>query len=257
MDRCPSRSELWSTSSFARPLRGQESAAHAGYGVEWLFRIRRHQAQGDFGAGKTPFRRTAAMARLEAALLVADGPLSVRRLVQCAMLADVPETRKLIDQLNLAYDQTRSVFRIERVATGYRLLTRPKFAAWLDRLHQRQAELRLSPPAMETLCIIAYRQPVTRADIEAVRGVQSSEMIRQLMERNLVRITGEDDTLGRPYLYGTTRGFLEMFGITVLDELPMAKLLRPQTLAAATVVGDPEGDEVTASEPPRDAAEAA
>lgn len=167
------------------------------------------------------------MARLEAALLVANGALSTRKLTSTAMLADTKEALTLIDQLNVAYDQSRSAFRIERIAAGYQMLTRPKFAPWLDRLHERQTRLKLSPPAMETLAIIAYRQPITRADIEAVRGVASTEMLKQLMERNLVRITGEDDSLGRPYLYGTTRHFLEHFGLRNTSDLPMADQLRP------------------------------
>lgn len=179
-----------------------------------------------FGAGANRFRRTPKMARLEAALLVAEQALSTRKLLQHAKLADVKEVRALIDQLNIAYDERRTAFRIERVATGYQLLTRPKFAPWLDKLHQRQARLKLSAPMMETLSIVAYRQPITRADIEAVRGVQTAEMLKQLMERGLIRIVGEDDSLGRPYLYGTTRQFLESFGLTSLDEMPLAETLR-------------------------------
>lgn len=167
------------------------------------------------------------MARLEAALLVANGALSTRKLTSTSMLADAKEALMLIDQLNFAYDQSRSAFRIERVAAGYQMLTRPKFAPWLDRLHQRQTRIKLSSPAMETLAIVAYRQPITRADIEAVRGVSSTEMLKQLMERNLVRITGEDDSLGRPYLYGTTRHFLEHFGLRNTSDLPMTEQLRP------------------------------
>jgi segregation and condensation protein B len=172
------------------------------------------------------------MARVEAALLVADGALSTRKLAQFAMLADAAEARTLIDQLNVAYDQSRSAYRIERVATGYQMLTRPKFAPWLDKLHERQARLKLSAPAMETLAIVAYRQPITRADVEAVRGVASTEMLKQLMERGLVRITGEDDSLGRPYLYGTTRQFLELFGLRNTADLPLADQLRADKSAA-------------------------
>jgi segregation and condensation protein B len=214
-------------------------------GFKWHLGCRRRQPTDAFGVGPVPFRRTPALARLEAALLVAEGPLSLRRLAQCALLADVAEVRRSIDQLNVAYDSVRCVFRIERVANGYQLLTRSKFATWLDRLHQRQAHLKLSPPALETLCIIAFRQPVTRADVEAIRGVQSSEMIKQLMERSLVRITGEENTLGRPYLYGTTKKFLEVFGLTRLDELPMVDLLRPQipnVTGVETDEADEEGD---------------
>lgn len=209
----------------------RSSAGTLGAAWNWcFFRLRRKADDGDrFGSGPVPFRRTPKMARVEAALLVADGALSTRKLAQFAMLADSGEARTLIDQLNVAYDQTRSAFRIERVATGYQMLTRPKFAPWLDKLHERQARLKLSAPAMETLAIIAYRQPITRADIEAVRGVASAEMLKQLMERGLVRITGEDDSLGRPYLYGTTRLFLELFGLRSTADLPMADQLRVQT----------------------------
>lgn len=173
-------------------------------------------------------RRNAKMARLEAVLFVADTPLSPRRLSQLATLADATEARTLIHKLNAAFEQASTPFRIERVAAGYRLLTLPQFAFWLGKLHHREADLKLSPPAMETLTIVAYRQPITRADVEAIRGVQCSEMIKQLMERGLVRIGGEDHSLGRPFLYETTRKFLETFGLRDLEELPLAaKLRRP------------------------------
>lgn len=166
------------------------------------------------------------MARLEAALFVADSALSAKKLSQIAVLADVRETLDLIEQLNVAYDGGRSPFRIEQVAAGFRLLTRSELSPWLDRVHERQARLKLSPPVLETLAIIAYRQPCTRAEVESVRGVQSAELIKQLMERNLVRVCGEDDSLGRPYLYGTTRLFLETFGLTDLKDLPWSERLR-------------------------------
>ena len=170
--------------------------------------------------------RTAKMARVEAVLLVSNGPQSVRRLMKLATLADVAETRRLIDRLNLAYDRDGSAFRIERVASGYRLLTQPLFAFWLGKIHHRQAELKLSPPALETLAIVAYRQPLTRSEIESVRRVQCADMLKHLMDRNLVRIAGEDNSLGRPFLYETTRQFLELFGLTDLDRLPQADVLR-------------------------------
>ncbi|MCA9024171.1 MAG: SMC-Scp complex subunit ScpB [Planctomycetaceae bacterium] len=206
--------------------RASESSADA---WRWnYFRSERYPESCDaFGSGPCAFRRTPKMARLEAALLVANGAISTRKLTNVAMLADTTEVLTLIDQLNVAYDQSRSAFRIERVATGFQMLTRPKFAPWLDRLHNRQTHLKLSAPAMETLAIVAYRQPITRADIEAIRGVASTEMLKQLMERNLVRIAGEDNSLGRPYLYGTTRHFLEHFGLRNTSDLPLADQLRP------------------------------
>ena len=166
------------------------------------------------------------MARIEAVLLVSDVALSAKRLAQLATLADVSEAKQLIEKLNLAYDLDRSAFRIEPVASGFRLLTRPVYSFWLGKLHQRQAELRLTPPALETLAIVAYRQPITRADIEKVRRVNCTDMLKHLMDRSLVRIGGEDDSLGRPFLYETTRQFLELFGLRSLDALPMAESLR-------------------------------
>jgi len=173
--------------------------------------------------------RSPKLARVEATLLVSDAPLSLRRLVQLATLADPAEAKTLIEQLNLAYDRDGTPFRVERVASGYRLLTQPQFAFWLGKVHQRQADLKLSPPALETLAIVAYRQPVTRAEIESIRRVQSADLLKQLMERSLVRICGEENSLGRPFLYGTTRQFLELFGLRDLDDLPNASSLRKQT----------------------------
>jgi segregation and condensation protein B len=168
--------------------------------------------------GHSAHRRTPRQARVEAALLVADGALSARRIAQCAALLDAGEAKEAVDELNAAYDATGTAFRIERVGAGYQMLTRPIYARWLDRVHHRQERLKLS--------IVAYRQPITRADVEAVRGVAAAEMLKQLMERGLVKIVGEDDSLGRPYLYGTTRQFLEAYGLRSLDDMPLAESLR-------------------------------
>lgn len=171
--------------------------------------------------------RTAAEVRVEAVLIAADGPLTPRRIAQHAMLPDAADAKRAIDRLNAAYDRDGTAFRVERVAAGYRLLTRPEVAPWLDRIHRRSDRLKLSPPALETLTIVAYRQPCTRADVEQIRGVQSAEMLKHLMERGLVRIAGEHDSLGRPYLYETTKPFLELFGLRTLADLPRAAELRP------------------------------
>ncbi len=186
--------------------------------------------------------RTPKMARIEAALLVSDGPLTARRVAQLATLADLQEARRLIDRLNVAYDRDNTAFRIERVASGYRLLTRPQYAFWLGKLHHRQAELKLSPPALETLAIVAYRQPMTRAEVESIRRVQCADMLKHLMDRGLVRIAGEEDTLGRPFLYETTRQFLELFGLKDLDDLPQAVTLRKSRASTAPAADATEDD---------------
>lgn len=170
--------------------------------------------------------RTPKMARLEAVLLVSETPQPARKLAQLATLVDSAEVHHLVERLNEAYDRAGCAFRIEKLASGYQLLTRPDYAPWLQRLHQRSSDIKLSPPALETLVIIAYRQPITRADLEALRGVQCADIIKQLMDRGLVRIAGEDNSLGRPFLYETTKKFLELFGLQSLDDLPRAREFR-------------------------------
>ncbi|WP_437201368.1 SMC-Scp complex subunit ScpB [Planctomicrobium sp. SH664] len=209
---------------------GLSSAKPLSNGFHWRW-LRGRTASKRIEAADSAFSRSPKLARLEAALFVADGAMTAKRLAQVATLEDAREASQLVEQLNAAYDAEHSAFRIEKVAAGFQLLTRPQLASWLDRVHQRQSQLKLSPPMLETLSIIAYRQPCTRADVEAVRGVQAAEIIKQLLERNLIRVTGEDDSLGRPYLYGTTRQFLEMFGLSSLDELPMSERMRKRPAA--------------------------
>ncbi len=189
--------------------------------------------------------RSSKHARLEAVLFVADAPLSAKKIADAAKLIDAEQTRSLIDELNLLYDAEQSPFRVEQIASGYQLLTRPEYSQWLDRIHHRNIELKLSPPALETLTIIAYRQKITRADIEAIRGVQSSEVIKQLMERQLIRIGGEEDSLGRPYLYETTKFFLQYLGIRRIEQLPNYSQLREQMVEKKAV---DETDSVEQSE---------
>ncbi len=169
-------------------------------------------------------------ARLEAVLFVADSPLSAKKIADAAKLIDANQARELIDELNRLYDAEQCPFRVEQIASGYQLLTRPEYSQWLDKIHHRNIELKLSPPALETLTIIAYRQKITRADIEAIRGVQSSEVIKQLVDRQLSRIGGEEDSLGRPYLYETTKYFLQYLGIRRIEQLPNYSQLREQML---------------------------
>jgi segregation and condensation protein B len=170
------------------------------------------------------------LARLEAVLFLAKEPLHARKLAKLANLADGTQVRTLAGRLNDLYDRACRAFRVEEVAGGLQLRTRAQFGTWLRRLGHVSPELRLSAPAMETLSIVAYRQPVLRADIEAVRGVACGEILRQLMEKELVRVAGRSEELGRPYLYGTTRRFLEVFGLRSLDELPRAEVFRESSL---------------------------
>ena len=137
------------------------------------------------------------------------------------------DARRLLRKLQALYERDGTAFQVEELAGGFQLLTRPVFHAWLARLRRTGSELRLSPAARETLAIVAYRQPIMRADIEGIRGVQCGEMLRQLMEKGLIRIAGRHDSLGRPVLYGTTKKFLQVFGLKSLRDLPLVDQLRP------------------------------
>ena len=166
----------------------------------------------------------AKQARVLAVLFLAKEPLPSRKLSQYSNLADGTEARTLVTRLNRQLDSQGRAFRIESVAGGYQMVTRPKFSKWLRRLEYVPGEVRLSAPAMETLAVVAYRQPVLRADVEAIRGVSCGEILSQLLNRDLVRIGGRSEELGRPYLYNTTKRFLQLFGLRSLDDLPLADL---------------------------------
>lgn len=177
----------------------------------------------EVGGGHRPsgeLARDAAVAAVEAALFLADEPLSLRKLAALAGLADAAAARRGVARLAELLAKDGSAFAVEELAGGYQLLTRPEFHPWVARLRQGAAAPPLGAAAREVLTIIAYRQPVTRADIEAIRGVGAADALRQLVERGLVRIAGRDDSLGRPVLYETTRRFLQAFGLRSLKDLP-------------------------------------
>jgi len=188
--------------------------------------------------------RDARLARVEAALFAADEPLPARRLAQVAGVPDASAARRLVRKLQELYDTDGTAFQLEELAGGFQLLTRPEYHRWLARLRRGHQDVRLSGAARETLAIIAYRQPIMRADIEAIRGVHCGETLRLLMEKGLVRIAGRHESLGRPVLYGTTKKFLQVFGLKNLKDLPQAEELKPPPkkepiTAAAPETGNP------------------
>lgn len=131
-----------------------------------------------------------------------------------------------VETLNKAYAATGRSFRIETIAGGYRLMTLPAFAPAVAAFHRSRASAKLSRAAVETLAIIAYKQPITRAHLEAIRGVNCGEVLRSLMDRRLVTIKGRAEELGRPILYGTSKEFLDAFGLASLKDLPSATELQ-------------------------------
>ena len=161
--------------------------------------------------------------RVEALIFSSERPISESRMKTVLGIEDEDATKQIkasIESLNESYDKNACSFRIERVAGGYRPLTREEFAPLVTRLHAERQQQKLSQAALETLSIIAYRQPVMRAEIEVIRGVACGEVLRSVMEKRLVKIVGRAEELGRPMLYGTTRDFLNIFGLASLDDLP-------------------------------------
>jgi segregation and condensation protein B len=171
-------------------------------------------------AANDPNSRDGRLARVEAAMFLADEPLSARKIAIVASLADAGEARRLIARLRELYDADATAFQIEEIAGGYQLLTRPAYRPWLLRAQRAGDEVRLTPAALETLAVVAYRQPIARADVEAIRGVGCGELLTHLMEKGLIKIVGRHESLGRPVLYGTTKKFLQAFGLGSLRDLP-------------------------------------
>ena len=160
---------------------------------------------------------------LEALLFSTHHPLTAGRLAELVEYESTKPIRKAIQDLNKQYESSGRCFRVEQVAGGYQLLTLPEFGDALKRLHQKEIDAKLTKAALETLAIIAYKQPILRADIEAIRGVACGETIRSLMEKHLVKIAGRAEEPGRPILYGTTKRFLELFGLNSLKDLPQSE----------------------------------
>lgn len=133
-----------------------------------------------------------------------------------------------IEHLNTGYESAARSFRIQRVAGGYRVMTLPEYSGVLERFHGKRERHGVSRAALETLAIIAYKQPITRASLEAIRGVACGEVLRSLIERRLVTIVGRAEELGRPMLYGTTKSFLETFGLASVKDLPAPDEFRPR-----------------------------
>jgi segregation and condensation protein B len=166
---------------------------------------------------------------LEALIFATDEPLSLRQLQDLLdYLGETDRPRTLnsdviqscIDYLNREYESQGRTFRITRIAGGYQFATLPEYGIWLGRLVRERSKRKLSVSALESLAVIAYKQPVTKPEVEAIRGVNADYVLRTLMERNLVSIVGRAATPGRPVLYGTTREFLKHFGLNDLSDLP-------------------------------------
>lgn len=176
---------------------------------------------------------------VEGLLFASDAPLEPERIRDVLDLESVEDARALVGALRERYEREARVFQIAEVAGGYRMVTRPELAPWLVRLARARTRVRLSRAALEALAIVAYKQPVSRPEIDAVRGVNSEGVLENLLERRLVRIAGRKDAPGRPYLFETTREFQVAFGLRDLDDLPKVEgdLVLPD-LAASEASAD-------------------
>src|SRR6266545_7812812 len=189
---------------------------------------------------------------IEALLFSAQKPLSIREITTAIKTADdelspnefsrvrEAEVAAALEQLKIEYVEQQRAFQLVEKAEGWQLATDTQYAQWVRQLFPATKPARLSAPALETLAIIAYRQPITRADVEAVRGVNIDGVLQTLMERGLVKIAGRAEIPGRPLLYETTQFFLDHFGLRTLDELPNAEELRRRYLPVAQSVAAPE-----------------
>ena len=190
---------------------------------------------------------------IEALLFSAQKPLSIREITTAIKGAQdesssnefsrvrEAEVAAALEQLKLEYVEQQRAFQLVEKAEGWQLATESQYAQWVRQLYPAPKPARLSAPALETLAIIAYRQPITRADVEAVRGVNIDGVLQTLMERGLVKIAGRAEIPGRPLLYETTQFFLDHFGLRNLDELPNVEELRRQNLPVAPRAVAPSG----------------
>lgn len=157
---------------------------------------------------------------VEAVLFASDEPLTAAEIARADESLNEDRVEAALAVLKSAYDESKRAFELREVAGGHQVTTRPEFAAYLERFDTVAKPTRLSGPALEALAIVAYRQPISRIEIEYVRGVNSSGVIRTLLDRELLHVAGRGEGVGRPVLYGTTRRFMEHFGFASLDDLP-------------------------------------
>ena len=155
---------------------------------------------------------------LEAILFAASEPISTEQFQSVLPDLNKRAIRKELDELRQDYQEMRRSFRLIEIANGYQICTRPQYAAWIEKFYTREVRVKLSPPALETLAIVAYKQPITRTDVATLRGVNSDSVLNSLVEKGLVRIAGRKD--GRSLLFSTTDDFLEQFGLKDASELP-------------------------------------
>ena len=160
---------------------------------------------------------------IEALLFASDTPLNIQKIKSIIEDVTATEIKKSISKINNRYEKSQSALNIVEVADGYQIVTRNIFAKYIQQLYKGRAASRLTYRGLETLAIIAYKQPITKQEMESIRGVNVDGVVKTLLERNLISIVGRQKAPGNPLLYGTTKYFLEYFGLTNLEALPKLK----------------------------------
>ena len=188
---------------------------------------------------------------VEALLFASDVPLEAERIREVLDLENAAAARELLAELMARYEAEPRGLSIVEVGGGFRMVTRPELAPWLVRLARARSRVRLSRPALESLAIIAYKQPVSKPELDAVRGVNSDAVIENLLERRLIRIAGRKEAPGRPFLYETTREFMVAFGLRDLSDLPKieGELVIPQLVAEGATAAEAHGEAETQQDP--------
>ena len=167
---------------------------------------------------------------IETLLFITDRPVKPSRLADVVETVTPAQVLDIIKELTQEYTQQGRAVQIVEVAGGYQMATKPEYGRWVRKLYNEKMTTKLSNAALETLAIIAYKQPITRAEMEAIRGVDVAGPLERLLERGLVRVVGKKDTIGRPMVYGTTDEFLRMFGLNKVSELPDLQVFAAKSL---------------------------
>ncbi|MBU2575387.1 MAG: SMC-Scp complex subunit ScpB [Elusimicrobia bacterium] len=195
---------------------------------------------------------------IETLLFITDHPLPPERLAQLCEIKDLERVKTAVAGLKNDLDAGGSALQLMQIAGGWQMATRPENSLWVRKLYHNKMTVRLSQAALETLCIIAYRQPITRAEIESIRGVEVIGPLDTLTERKLITVVGRRESVGRPILYGTTGEFLRQFGLNSLDDLPKLETMTVDSVAPGAPSIEPAQPALFADGRPADAgAEAA
>jgi len=186
---------------------------------------------------------------IEAILFVNEKPVTLEQIKKVIDTVSVADIKRILQEMQVEFDKRKNGMTIVEIAGGYQMLSNPLFASYVRDFYKTKHKEKLSKPALETLAIMAYKQPVSRADVETIRGVNSDGVVVHLIEKELIKIVGRKDVPGKPYLYGTTKQFLEYFGLKSLSDLP--KLEEFPDLQPVQIEGElleePEGESAQAA----------